>query len=139
MSAELEDPAKRDFDPLVDKVWAVEVEVRFEMYVTAKDLAEAEEVAGAYWHEEYSGGVHSEPEFWINQLKSAKHLGADEHSLPWGRCNYQGKELQIHHLLDLIANPPPPPPPPPPAFDEKTLLMPWVDTPPPYRQEEQQP
>lgn len=136
----VEDPEKRDIDPATDKVWRVDVwySVDFTMYVVADSKDEAEECAEAHWKEEERENCLDHDASLSAKVVDGPIKDPDwMNSNPWGRCTFRGKELRVNQIIELIANPPPPPGPKV-IYDDQTLLMPFVDSPPPIYVEEEE-
>jgi hypothetical protein len=99
-------------------VWAVAVTVNYTDYVVADTAREAERIA-----KDAAGDV--EPDFSAREL--TEPLAVQERfadSVPYGRTTFEGRELTVNEAVELIASHKP-------VYDTETVLMPFVDSPPP--------
>lgn len=129
-----QDPERRDIDPETDKVWEVNVWISqdFAMYVVADSKEGAQEVAERYWGEEFRESWNSEIDGDVTVSRAVDKPIQDAdwaNSIPYGRTFFHGKQLKVNEIVELIANPPPA------VYDTATILMPFVDAPPPLRTE----
>ncbi len=105
-------------DPTLDRVWAVDVTVSYTTYVVTETAEEAERIA-----EDEAGDL--EPDFTARELtEPLEQRDADRRIVPYGRSCWEGREITVNEAVELIASHKP-------LFDTQTLLMPFVDSPPP--------
>ncbi len=115
------------FDPRRHKVYRVNATIRYETFVVAESPREAEEIAGEYGHDDFQRGHYDEWDFDADEI--ARGPWSDDE--PHGPILWGGKKLTVDEALALIADPPPEGCSGPPAYDTATVLMPFVDAPPP--------
>jgi hypothetical protein len=111
-------PDADPIDPTVDRVWAVDVTVRYTSYVVAETSEEAERIAR-------DGAEDLEPDFSASDLSEPLELSdVDRQEAPLGRSRWEGRHLTVEEAVVLVASHRP-------AYDDQTLLMPFADSPPP--------
>lgn len=121
-----------EVDPHRHRVWAVSVTISYDTYAVAETEEEAAEVAIANSNEDRDMAVESA---WATEVGAPLPVGGD--TLPWGPIKWRGKELKLNELVELVTNPPPPGRDVAPIYDTETILMPFVDSPPPIWPEEE--
>jgi hypothetical protein len=108
-------------DPRHDRVWAVDVTVTYTTYVVAETADKANEIARdasgedrelAATRDEYRAREIPEP------------VGDDGGIVAWGHSLWDGQHLTVNEAVELVAAHRP-------DYDTQTLLMPFVDSPPP--------
>ncbi len=105
-------------DPTLDRVWAVDATVIYTAYVVAETAEEAERIA-----EDEAGDL--EPNFSARELTvPLEQQDADARIVPHGRSCWEGREMTVEEAVELVASQKP-------VYDDRTLLMPFVDSPPP--------
>src|ERR1700688_1417564 len=83
-------------DPVVDRVWMVEVTMDSTMFVVAADEHEAKDLAGRHWRDEEIEPVS------FYATETDKVYGEEARLIAWGRSFYKGKQLYIGDVLALI-------------------------------------
>ena len=104
-------------DPTRDRVWAVDVSVRFTSYVVAETADEAERIA-----KDEADDLN--PNFTASELTEPPNT--EDGIIPYGRSSWDGRELTVDEAVGLIASHKP-------THDTATLLMPFAEGPPPLR------
>jgi hypothetical protein len=103
-------------DPIRDRVWAVEVSVNYTTYVVAETAHDAERIAE---HEE------GEPHYSAHELtRPLDRYDPDHNTIPYGRSSWEDRDLTVNEAVELAASHKP-------VFDDRTLLMPFAEGPPP--------
>jgi hypothetical protein len=109
--------------------------VDYTMYLVAKDRDEASECAHAHLSEENESRF-TDPDMAFRVVTNPVTDPDWDNTEPWGRCKYQSQYLKLNEVIALLNAPPPGSPPPGLQYDHLTELMPFVDSPPPLRMEE---
>jgi hypothetical protein len=105
-------------DPTVDRVWAVDATVIYTAYVIAETAVEAERIA-----EDEASDL--EPDFSARELtEPLEQPDSDRQIVPYGRSRWEDRDLTVNEAVELVASHQP-------AYDDRTLLMPFADSPPP--------
>ncbi len=102
-------------DPIVDRVWAVDAIVSYTAYVVAETAGEAERIA-----EDEAGDF--EPDFSASEL--TEPLDTDSRVIRYGRSCWEDRQVTVNEAVELVASYQP-------GLPHATLLMPFVDSPPP--------
>ncbi len=109
-------------DPRLDRVWAVDVTITYTTYVVAETADKANEIARDASDEDRRLALTSD-EYSARRL--AEPVGDDDGGIvAWGHSLWDGQQLTVNEAVDLIAAHRP-------VYDTQTLLMPFVDSPPP--------
>jgi hypothetical protein len=106
-------------DPARDRVWAVEVTIRYTSYVVAETSEKALEIAEDAVYEDCRS-FSSQDEYRARQL--SEPVEGDGDVVPWGRTCWGDQQLTVNEAIELIASRRPVP-------DTRTLLMPFADMP----------
>jgi hypothetical protein len=112
-------------DPARDRVWAVEVTIRYATYVVAETSEKALEIAEDATGEDcrsFSG----QDEYRAREL--SEPLEGDGDVIPWGPTCWGDQQLTVNEAIELIGGRRP-------VHDTRTLLMPFADAPPPIHPE----
>ncbi len=104
-------------DPTRDRVWAIDVTVRYTTYAVAETGAKAEEIADDAADEDLRLACRSE-EYRARELTEPQ--GDDGEVVAWGHSLWDDRQLTVGEVIDLIASARP-------VHDTQTLLMPFVD------------
>jgi hypothetical protein len=108
-------------DPRRDRVWAVEVTTTYTTYVVAETAEKANEIARDASDED-RWLVATSDEYRGREL--VEQVGDDGRIVAWGHSLGDGQQLTVDEAVELIAAHRP-------VYDTQTLLMPFVDSPPP--------
>ena len=107
--------------------------------MVAESREEADKCAAAHWDEEWrEGGGDFDSYLSVGKPETGPVKDPDwANSIPYGRSFFRGKQYNVNEIIALMADPP--------AletgqearlYDTATMLMPFVDSPPPLREEE---
>jgi hypothetical protein len=108
-------------DPRRDRVWAVDVTTTYTTYVVAETADKANEIARDASDEDRRLGTTSD-EYRAREI--VEPVGDDGGIVAWGHSLWDGQQLTVNEAAELIAAHRP-------VYDTQTLLMPFVDSPPP--------
>jgi hypothetical protein len=108
-------------DPRRDRMWAVDVTMTYATYVVAETADKANKIAHDASDEDRRLTATSD-EYRAREL--AEPVGDDGTIVAWGHSLWDGQQLTVNEAVELIAAHRP-------VYDTRTLLMPFVDSPPP--------
>jgi hypothetical protein len=109
------------FDATRDHVWAVDVTVAYTTYVVAETLAEAERIAEEAADEDRRLGAGSDT---YRGRELTGPVADDGDIVAWGHSLWGGQQVTVNEAVELLAGNAP-------VRDTQTLLMPFIDEPPP--------
>jgi len=107
-------------DPRRDRLWAVGVRLTYMSYVVAETAEKAAEIAADASQEERRWGTDEE----YRPRPLTEPLADEGGMVAWGRSLWDGHQLTVNEVVELLERHRP-------VHDTRTLLMPFVDAPPP--------
>jgi hypothetical protein len=108
-------------DPRRDRVWAVDVTITYTTYVVAETADKANEIARDAADEDRRLPATSDE---YSAREVAEPVGDDGRIVAWGHSLWDGEQMTVNEAVDLVAAHRP-------VYDTQTILMPFVDSPPP--------